>query len=201
MVTARSIGMILLLAGCSTALAAADTFPSQVKLSYTPWTKSCHKGEDATAEQICFTGKDGRAESGVTEIGAVIIEPADEPKKILRVTVPLGMQLAHGTRVIIDNNPPQRSPYVICFDHGCESDYEATPELIANLKKGLNLIVQAINSDATVLTWALPLADFAKAYNGPPIDLIALEDQRKSLEKRALRHDDTLEPQYRPQVQ
>jgi invasion protein IalB len=201
MVTARSIGMILLLAGCSAALAAADTFPSQAKLSYTPWTKFCHKGEDATAGQICFTGKDGRAESGVTVIGAVIIEPAYEPKKILRVTVPLGMQLAHGTRVIIDNNPPQRTPYVVCFDHGCESDYEATPELIANLKKGLNLIVQAINSDATVLTWALPLADFAKAYSGPPIDLIALEDQRKSLEKRALRHDDTLEPQYRPQVQ
>jgi invasion protein IalB len=200
MVTARSIGMILLLAGYSNALAATNEPPSPMKLSYTPWTKFCHKGEDATAELICFTGKDGHAESGQTVIGAVIIEPADKSKKILRVTVPLGVQLAHGTRVIVDNNPPQRSPYMICSDHGCESDYEATPELIANLKKGLNLIVQAINSDATVLTWALPLADFAKAYNGPPTDLIALEDQRKSLERRVLRHDDTLEPRYRPQV-
>jgi invasion protein IalB len=127
----------------------------------------CHRGEYATAEQSCFTGKDGRAESGQMVIGAVIIEPAGEPKKILRVTVPMGMQLVHGTRVIVDNNPPQQSTYVICFANDCMSDYEATPELIANLKKGLNLIVQAINSDATVLTWELPLADFAKAYNGP----------------------------------
>jgi invasion protein IalB len=199
MVTARSIGMILLLAGYSTAVAVANEPPSRVKLSFTPWTKFCHKGEDATAEQICFTGKDGRAESGHTVIGAVIIEPADEPKKILRVTVPLGMQLTYGTRVIIDDNPPQQSPYVICFDHGCESDYQATPELIANLKKGLNLIVQAINTNGEPMTWPLPLADFAKAYKGSPTDLIALEDQRKSLEKRALRHDDTLEPRYRPQ--
>ena len=197
MVTARSIGMTLLLAVCSNALAAADTFPSQARLSYSPWTKFCHRGEDAAAEQICFTGKDGRAESGQMVIGAVIIEPVGEPKKILRITVLLGMQLVHGTRVIIDNNPPQQSPYVICFANGCMSDYEATPELIANLKKGLNLIVQAINTNGQPLTWALPLTDFAKAYDGPPTDLIALEDQRKSLEKRTLRHDDTLEPRHR----
>ena len=41
-------------------------------------------------------------------IAAVIIEPEGEPKKILRVTLPLGMQLVHGTRIIVDNNQPQQ---------------------------------------------------------------------------------------------
>src|SRR6202047_3945796 len=75
---------------------------------------------------------------------AVIIEPEGEPKKILRVTLPLGMQLVHGTRVIVDNNTPLQSPYVICFANGCMSDYEVTPEMLANMKKGQNLVVQAI---------------------------------------------------------
>src|ERR1700722_4768826 len=36
----------------------------QVQLIYAPWTKFCLKGQDANAKQVCFTGKDGRIESG-----------------------------------------------------------------------------------------------------------------------------------------
>jgi invasion protein IalB len=155
----------------------------QVQLVYAPWTKFCLKGQDANAKQVCFTGKDGRIESGQPVISAVIIEPEGEAKKILRVTLPLGMQLAHGTRVIVDSNPPAQSPYVICFQNGCMSDYEATPELLANLKKGQNLVVQAINSNGAPLTLPLPLADFAKAYDGPPTDLKKIEDDNKKLQE------------------
>jgi invasion protein IalB len=154
----------------------------QVQLIYAPWTKFCLKGQDANAKQVCFTGKDGRIESGQPVISAVIIEPEGETKKILRITLPLGMLLAHGTRVIVDNNPPAQSPYVICFQNGCMSDYEATPELLANLKKGQSLVVQAINANGAI-TLSLPLADFAKAYDGPPTDLKKIEDDNKKLQE------------------
>src|SRR4029077_4975943 len=131
----------------------------------------CLKGQDANAKQICFTGKDGRIESGQPVIAAVIIEPEGEPKKILRVTLPLGMQLVHGTRVIVDNNQPAQSPYVICFANGCMSDYDASPELIRPLQKGANLSVQSMNSNAYTLTLPLPLpGEFQKAYDGPATD-------------------------------
>ena len=78
--------------------AAAQPPEQQVQLIYAPWTKFCLKGQEAGAKQVCFTGKDGRIESGQPVIAAVIIEPEGEPKKILRVTLPLGMQLVHGTR-------------------------------------------------------------------------------------------------------
>jgi invasion protein IalB len=155
----------------------------QVQLIYAPWTKFCLKGQDANAKQVCFTGKDGRIESGQPVIAAVIIEPEGEPKKILRVTLPLGMQLVHGTRVIVDNTPPAQSPYVICFQNGCMSDYELTPELLANMKKGQNLVVQAINSNGAPLTLPLPLAEFAKAYDGPPTDPKQFEETQKKLQE------------------
>ncbi len=160
----------------------------QVQLIYAPWTKFCLKGQDANAKQVCFTGKDGRIESGQPVIAAVIIEPEGEPKKILRVTLPLGMQLVHGTRVIVDNNPPAQSPYVICFQNGCMSDYEVSPELLANLKKGQNLVVQAINSNGAPLTLPLPLQEtggssFAKAYDGPPTDPKVFEETQKKLQE------------------
>jgi invasion protein IalB len=155
----------------------------QVQLIYAPWTKFCLKGQDANAKQVCFTGKDGRIESGQPVIAAVIIEPEGEPKKILRVTLPLGMQLIHGTRVIVDGNTPMQSPYVICFANGCMSDYEVTPELLANMKKGQNLVVQAINSNGAPLTLPLPLAEFAKAYDGPPTDPKVFEETQKKLQE------------------
>jgi invasion protein IalB len=154
----------------------------QVQLIYSPWTKFCLKGQDANAKQVCFTGKDGRIESGQPVVAAVIIEPEGEPKKVLRVTLPLGMQLVHGTRVIVDSNTPQQSPYVICFANGCMSDYDATAEVLANLKKGQNLVIQAINANGQPLTLPLPLSDFGKAYDGPPTDPKVFEEQQKKLQ-------------------
>ncbi len=170
--------------------AGAQPQEQQVQLIYAPWTKFCLKGQDANAKQVCFTGKDGRIESGQPVIAAVIIEPEGEPKKILRVTLPLGMQLVHGTRVIVDSNPPQQSPYVICFANGCMSDYEVTPELLANMKKGQNLVVQAINSNGAPLTLPLPLAEFAKAYDGPPTDPKVFEETQKKLQEELQKRAD-----------
>jgi invasion protein IalB len=170
-------------AGAPPPAAGAQPADQQVQLIYAPWTKFCLKGQDANAKQVCFTGKDGRIESGQPVIAAVIIEPEGETKKILRVTLPLGMQLVHGTRVIVDNNPPAQSPYVICFANGCMSDYEVTPELLANMKKGQNLVVQAINANGAPLTLPLPLAEFAKAYDGPPTDPKVFEETQKKLQE------------------
>ncbi|WP_315742194.1 MULTISPECIES: invasion associated locus B family protein [unclassified Bradyrhizobium] len=161
----------------------------QIQLIYAPWTKFCLKGQDANAKQVCFIGKDGRIESGQPVVAAVIIEPEGEPKKILRVTLPLGMQLQPGTRIVVDNNPPMQNPYVICFQNGCMSDYEATPEFIASMKKGQNLYVQAINSNGAALTLPLPLQEkdtgssFAKAYDGPPTDPKQFEENQKKLQE------------------
>ncbi|WP_458760978.1 invasion associated locus B family protein [Afipia sp. TerB] len=171
----------------------------QVQLIYGPWTKFCLKGQDAKAKQVCFTGKDGRIESGQTVIAAVIIEPEGETKKVLRVTLPLGMQLGYGTRIIVDQNPPHQSPYVICFANGCMSDYEVTPEMLTQMKKGQNLVVQAINSNGAPLTLPLPLAEFAKAYDGPPTDPKVFEENQKKLQeelqKRAAEARQKLESQ------
>jgi invasion protein IalB len=171
-------------AGAPPAAGAQQPAEQQVQLIYAPWTKFCLKGQEAGAKQVCFTGKDGRIESGQPVIAAVIIEPEGEPKKLLRVTLPLGMQLVHGTRIIVDSNAPLQGPYVICFQNGCMSDYEATPELIASLKKGQNLVVQAINSNGAPLTLPLPLAgEFAKAYDGPPTDPKVFEENQKKLQE------------------
>ena len=164
----------------------------QVQLIYSPWTKFCLKGQnnDPNAKQVCFTGKDARIESGMPVVAAVLIEPEGEPKKLLRVTLPLGMQLVHGTRVIVDQNQPMTAPYVICFTNGCMADYEATADLIGKMKKGQGLVIQAINSTGQPISLVLPLADFGKAYDGPPTDPKVFEEQQKKLQDELQRRAD-----------
>jgi invasion protein IalB len=169
-----------------------DQQQQQVQLIYSPWTKFCLKGNnnDPNAKQVCFTGKDARIESGMPVVAAVLIEPEGEPKKILRVTLPLGMQLIHGTRLIIDQNQPMTAPYVICFTNGCMADYEANPDMIGKMKKGQGLVVQAINSTGQPISLVLPLGDFAKAYDGPPTDPKVFEEQQKKLQDELQRRAD-----------
>jgi len=154
----------------------------QPQLIFSPWTKFCLKGQEANAKQVCFTGKDGRVESGMPVVAAVLIEPENDPKKVLRVTLPLGMSIQPGTRVIVDNGQPMTGPYVICFNNGCMADYEASGELIGKLKKGQGLVIQGINGAGQPISLVLPLQDFAKAYDGPPTDPKKFEEQQKQLQ-------------------
>src|SRR5262245_55993305 len=46
--------------------------PEVPQLIFSPWTKFCLKGQEANAKQVCFTGKDGRVESGQPVVAAVL---------------------------------------------------------------------------------------------------------------------------------
>jgi invasion protein IalB len=163
--------------------AAAPAQPQQLPLVYSPWTKICGKDQQPNAKEVCLVIKEARLETGQFVAGAVLVEPEGDPKKMLRVTLPLGMQLQQGTRVIIDQSNPLQRPYVICFPNGCMSDYDADAEMVGKLKKGQGLVVQAINAGGQPISLSLPLADFAKAYDGPPTDPKVLEEQQKKLQE------------------
>jgi invasion protein IalB len=154
----------------------------QPQLMYSPWMKVCGKGQDTNNKQVCVITKDGRLENGMPVAIVQLFEPEGEPK-VLRVTVPLGMQLAHGTRLLIDQQQPVQSPYKICFPVGCMADYPVTDDMIAKMKKGQNIIVQAINMQGTPISLPLPLNDFAKAYDGPPTDPKVFEEQQRKLQE------------------
>jgi invasion protein IalB len=156
--------------------------PEMPQLIYSPWAKFCGKGQDATAKQVCFTGKDARTEAGQPVVAAALIEPDGEPKKLFRITLPSPLQLQYGTRVIVDQQPPLTGPFFTCFANGCMADYEATADLIGKLKHGQMLTIQAINLAGAAISFPLPLVDFAKANEGPPTDPKVFEEQQKKLQ-------------------
>ncbi|HZL40096.1 MAG TPA: invasion associated locus B family protein [Pseudolabrys sp.] len=154
----------------------------QPQLMYSPWLKVCGKGQETNNKEVCVVTKDGRLENGMPVAIVQLFEPEGEAK-VLRVTVPLGMQLAHGTRMMIDQGTPAQQPYKICFPVGCMSDYPVTDDMIAKMKKGQTITLQAINMQGTPISLPMPLADFAKAYDGPPTDPKVVEEQQRKLQE------------------
>jgi invasion protein IalB len=157
--------------------------PPQPQFTFSPWTKVCPKQAEANAKKICFTGRDGRIEAGMPVVAAVVIEAEGEPKKILRITLPLGMALQPGTRVVIDEGQPITAPYLFCIPNGCLADYEASQDLIEHMKKGKGLALQGVNGNGQFITVTLPLIDFAKAHDGPPMGEKEFEELQKRLQQ------------------
>jgi invasion protein IalB len=155
---------------------------------YSPWTKVCATPAQPNAKQVCFTSADAFIEQGVPMILAELVEMDGEPVKFLRITVPFGMAVTLGTQLQVDQNPPQQMPFMTCApvrppSLGCFTQYPATPELVAEMKKGQTLTVRAINLQNQLFNFPLPLADFAKANEGPATDAKAYEDQQKKMQE------------------
>lgn len=176
--------------------------PVPPQLIYSQWVKFCvapgggpadQKDAAAKAKQVCLTGIDGRMESGMPVVAVVAIEPPADGKKILRVTLPIGMQLQHGTRLIIDQSQPLTAPYVTCFANGCISDYELSADTLGKVKKGKSAVVQGINYNGSAISVPVPLTEFAKVFDGAPTDPKVLEDRQKKLEEELKKKGEELQ--------
>jgi invasion protein IalB len=160
----------------------------QVQLIFTPWTRYCAQGlagksSEIRTKKVCFTASDGHLPSGQKMVIALVIEPEEAGgRKLLRVTLPLGVALVPGARIVIDEKEAMVAPFVVCLPkNGCMADYQANAELIAELKTGRTLAIQAFEKSRPI-SFSLPLTDFAKAYDGPPSDPAGLNDQQRSLQ-------------------
>jgi invasion protein IalB len=169
---------------------AADTPP----LIYSPWTKVCGKDQQQPGvpaqKEVCFTIKEARLDTGQFVASAGLIELEGEQKKVIRVTLPLGLLLRHGTRMVVDTNPPMTGVYNFCLPNGCWADFEINPDFVGRLKKGTSLVLQAFNLNGQVASFAFPLVDFAKANEGPATDPKVLEEQQKKLQEELQRRAD-----------
>ncbi len=148
----------------------------------TPWTRICSKDPQENKD-VCLITQEIRAETGQFLASVAVREVQDDPKKQFIIAVPPGMLLQPGMRVIIDQGQPAAARFAICFPNACYGDAEINADFITSMKKGQALIVQAINQVGRTVNFTLVLKDFAKAYDGPPIDPKVIEEQQKKLQE------------------
>jgi invasion protein IalB len=163
----------------------ADQMPPMI---YSPWTKFCGKEQTPQGlKEVCITVRESRLDTGQPMAAFRLVEVQGEATKVLHISLPLGMQLPQGMRLMVDKDEPINGRYILCIPAGCVAQLDINPELIARMKKGQEITIQGINMQGQMISFQLPLADFAKANEGPPSDPKVLEEQGKKLQEELQR--------------
>ena len=171
----------------------------QVQVISSPWTRYCAKGlteqsSEIRTKEVCFTASDSHLTSGQKLVIALLIEPEGGDTKLLRVTLPLGVALVPGARIVIDEKEAMTAPFVVCHPkNGCMADYKADTDLIERLKNGRSLAIQAFEKGKPI-SFTLPLTGFAKAYDGPASDPTALNQRQEGLPNELQSHSEDHTP-------
>lgn len=179
---------------------AQSTGPMVVQVKAEPsqpeWTKVCGKDQGTNAE-ICYTTRDFVSDQGqpVLAVALYDVKGGPQPQKIVRFLMPLGLLLQPGIRFTVDQGQPTPGRYAICFPNGCFAKSQVKDDFIAALKKGANLNVSVQNQGGREVTFAVPVAGFAKAFDGPAIDPKVLEDQQKKLQDELEKRSEELRKQ------
>src|SRR5262245_26326680 len=73
--------------------------------AYSAWTKVCTAPPSSNSQPdpkpMCVTGRDARSEQGGLVVAVALVETEGERAKRLRITLPFGLMVSHGTRLIV----------------------------------------------------------------------------------------------------
>jgi invasion protein IalB len=147
------------------------------------WTKVCGKDQNTNTE-ICYTTRDFVSDQGQPVLALAVYDvKGQQPQKVVRFVMPLGLLLQPGLRFAVDQGQATPGRYVMCLPNGCFAEAQVKDDFIAAIKKGANLNVSVQNQMGREITFAVPAAGFGKAFDGPPIDPKVLEEQQKKLQE------------------
>jgi invasion protein IalB len=174
---------------------AAPTGPTVVQVkpepSQTTWTKVCGKDQAANKE-ICYTTRDFVSDQGQPVLAVAVYDVKGDPNKIVRFLMPLGLLLQPGIRFGVDTAQPTSGRYAVCFPNGCFAEAQVKDDFINAMKKGTTLNISVQNQAAREVSFNIPLADFAKGFDGAPIDPKVLEEQQKQLQDELAKRQEEL---------
>lgn len=145
------------------------------------WTKVC--GSDPkTKKEVCYTTRDFGAQADQPLLALAVYDPKGEDHKIVRLLLPPGLLLKPGFRFGVDKGQLEAGAFEICFPNGCFAEAKVKNAFVDGAKKGEKLTVVVKNQVNNEVTFALPLAGFGSAFDGPAIDPKVLEEQQKKLQ-------------------
>ncbi len=152
--------------------------PEPVKLSEPPKQQ---KPEEIKKVNMCITQVDVRDNViGALRGKLAIRRTAGQEKPQLMAMLPLGEILPLGALVKIDDKEPIKLTYQSCDQAGCYAEAAVEPAVVDSMKTGKQIAYLGIDVNGQSMSIPLPLASFAKAYDGQPIPMEKYtEDQKK----------------------
>jgi invasion protein IalB len=153
------------------------------------WTKVC--GHDQAANRdVCYTTRDFSAQANQPPVIAVAVyDIRGDDTRIVRLLMPVGLMLRPGFRFWIDKGETLDGSFEICFPNGCFAEAKIKGPTVNDMKSGTSLSIAVRNQANNEATFAVPLAGFGEAFDGPAVDPKVLQAEQQKfqdeLKKRA----------------
>ena len=165
--------------------------PSQDK-----WTKVCGK-DQGSGTDVCYTTRDFVSDNGQPVLAVAVYEMKNAAQKqevkVVRYLLPLGLMLAPGIRFNVDGKELTAGKFAVCFPNGCFAEAGGVSnDFINTMKKGTTLNIAVQNQTQREVAFAVPLAGFGAAFDGPAIDPKVLEEQQKKLQSELEKRSDEM---------
>jgi invasion protein IalB len=173
-----------------------QTGPSLVQVKAEPsqpdWTKVCGKDPGNNSE-ICYTTRDFVSDQGQPVLAVAVYDvKGPQSQRIVRFLLPLTLLLQPGIKFGVDQGQAAAGRFALCLPNGCFAEAPVKDDFMNALKKGTTLNVTAQNAQGRELTFAIPTAGFAKAFEGAAIDPKVLEEQQKKLQEELQKRSEEL---------
>jgi invasion protein IalB len=175
--------------------AAANPGPTVVQVkpepSQTEWTKVCGR-DPGNQKEICYTTRDFVSDQGQPVLAVAVYDVKGDNTRIVRFLLPIGLLLQPGIRFGVDQAQPIAGRFQICFPNGCFAEANINDAQLNSFKRGTTVNVSVQNQAARELTFQVPLAGFAKAFDGAPIDPAELQRQQENLQQELAKREEEL---------
>ena len=154
-----------------------DLIPTQ-----NDWTKVCGKDQSA-GKEVCYTTRDFSAAANQPPVLALAVyDVKGDDTRIIRMLMPIGLMLRPGFRFSVDKGATADGAFEICFPNGCFAEAKVKGVTTDSMKKATALNVSVRNQKNEQVDFAVPLAGFGKAFDGPAIDPKVLQEQQAKLQ-------------------
>lgn len=167
------------------ALAMVPSFASaqQAPAAQTPqgWFKICDKQDDS---EVCSVRNIMTANTGqlVTAV-AIVTVSGKVNRKFMQVSVPPARLIPPGVLMQIDGGKGQKLDYGVCMPDLCIAELPMTDAIIANLKKGNEVVFTSINFQRMPNPIKMSLEGFTGIFDGPAMEQSKLQERQRLLQE------------------
>ncbi len=156
---AMSIGLTLFQ---STALAQVAE-PQSTEEVFSDWRVLCHPVEKDVACQMMQSV--AAEENGPPVFLLSVSDDEDTGQRYAVITVPVGVYLAPGIELHVDNRRPFKVLYEVCDQLGCHAGFRMKGDVLAAFRKGLEVKARVWTARDKAVDFPVSLRGFTAAYN------------------------------------
>ena len=145
------------------------------------WFKICDKQDD---NDVCSVRNVMTANTGqlVTAV-AIVTVSGKVNRKFMQVSVPPARLIPPGVLMQIDGGKGQKLEYGVCMPDLCIAELPLTDAVIANLKKGGEVVFTSINFQRMPNPIKMSLEGFTGIFDGPAMKESQVQERQKLLQE------------------